>query len=164
MSETRTDRQGVAGWLLLFVLTLAVVSPLRLATSVYTDLYEYGATGDFFGEAWGTIQAFEWGLVAARVAILWYVTFRLFVGQTWSTVLLTVGAIWLVGPVGVLVETAGVGMISGTPLGAMFGHQVGAFVQTLFYCTIWTSYLLLSKRVANTYRRRAAPEVGKVFD
>lgn len=139
---------GVGGWLGFFVVALGLFSPvggLIQMLSLYTD----PTIAAPFGNSWGLVQIAEWTLFALSVAGAWYFVWRLFNVQTRRTVHITIAGIWLISVGGMAVEFLIVAVASGLPLGALVGAEA---IRPLVFCTIWTLYLLVSKRVANTYR------------
>lgn len=152
-SDTRQLR-GVGGWLLFFLLTFAVFTPIRTGIEVFVELGNAGADPDAAAGAWlwlGAYLIFTWAITA------WFVLVR-----RWSSVLLMIAVMWLETLFGIA-SLVFLPAYEGAPAdGALIGFQaVTAFV----YPTIWTAYLLKSVRVANTYPRRPGDEdLPQVFE
>lgn len=137
--DNDNDRQlrGIGGWLLFFLLTFAVFTPLRAAIEALVGIR--GSTDpDLVLGTWiflGAYLLFTWAVTA------WFVLVR-----KPSSVWLVIVVMWLeaLGGAALLILEGAAGLAA---LGA-----ITAFV----YPTIWTAYLLKSERVANTYRRGPA--------
>ena len=72
--------------------------------------------------------------------------------HVWKSVRWAVAAIWLIGPFSSLVTV--LIAIPAAPLFVEFGENPDIdFYPTFLWSIIWTSFLLRSKRVRNTYRR-----------
>jgi hypothetical protein len=75
---------------------------------------------------------------------------------------ITIAGLWLVTLAYQFIDVIGVSLIGGVPAGALLGYIAVPLGQGTVFSLLWTTYLLRSKRVANTYRRHEA-EVGEVF-
>jgi hypothetical protein len=163
MDESK-DLVGVGGWLATFIVILAVISPIRLLVSTWIDLYGDPGTAAAFEGDWPAIQACEWTIAAVAVAISWFLAWRLIRVHAWSSVRLTIAGIWTLAFGIQLADLIGVSLIGGFPLGDMMQAVVPSLLQPVVFSTVWTTYLLRSRRVANTYPRYgAADELAGVF-
>ena len=158
------ELRGVKGWLLTFVIIMAVVSPGWAAIRTYTDLY----TGDaaYLGDlpTFAAIRTLAWATVGFAALVGWFVAWRLVAIHNWMSVRLAIAGIWL-GSVGTLViqyfgATWFIGL-SGDLLLAVAEPQ--DFIRPFIFGIVWTSYLLKSERVANTYRESTQEQAG-VFE
>ena len=154
---------GVGGWLMLLVLALGVFRPLAVAVSVYVNLYADPKVALAYGSVWPAIQLFEWLLNGAMIAGCWYLVWRLNRRQVWRTVQITIAGLWLVALGYQLADMAGVSLIAGVAPERLLPFVVGPIVQSILFCTLWTAYLLRSKRVANTYLRQDGSGIAEVF-
>ncbi len=133
-TDNHTQLRGIGGWLLFFLLTFAVFTPLRATIEMLGEIR--GSTDpDLVTGLWiflGVYLVFTWAVTA------WFVLVR-----KPSSVWLVIVVMWLeaLGGTALLILEGAAGLAA---LGA-----ITAFV----YPTIWTAYLLKSERVANTYRR-----------
>ncbi|HST35469.1 MAG TPA: hypothetical protein VLK25_02410, partial [Allosphingosinicella sp.] len=61
-------------------------------------------------------------------------------------------------------EFAGLSLIMGITLRDLVGAADATYVRPFVYSTIWTLYLLNSRRVAHTYEKSPVPEgIAEVF-
>jgi len=157
------ELRGVKGWLLTFVIIIAVVSPLALIILIFRDIYGDPMIALAYGPLWGTIELFEWTHTAVVILGCWFIAWRLVYVHNWTSVRIAIAGIWLVAVGGALTELLGVSLITGIPFGDLLGASVGPeLIRPLIFCGIWTAYLLKSQRVANTYRD--AGEQAEVFE
>jgi hypothetical protein len=157
------ELRGVKGWLLTFVIIIAVVSPVVSAIQVYHYLYNGPfAYGDGIPVV-ETVRTFEWALVGISALICWFAAWRLLAIFNWNSVKIAIACIWIVSVGGMIAEFAGLTMILGVDLGELLGATgAGAVIRPFIFGLIWTSYLLKSERVANTYRGNE--EQAEVFE
>lgn len=153
MSYTGDDVGGVGGWLAFFVIIMAALTPLRLVFGTAADLYGDAEIAIFYGSAWLPLQISMWATVVAALGICWFITYRLMRVERWSTVRLTIAGIWLL-VIGVnLGQLVLISILASIPLGELISAGGFEIVRGIIFGAIWTSYFLLSKRVANTFRR-----------
>jgi hypothetical protein len=158
MSYTGDDLAGVGGWLAFFVISMAFLSPLAMVVANAADLYGDPAVALAYGSVWGSVQLAIWTPVAVGIAICWFISYRLMRVERWSTVRLTIAAIWLLALGLNAVQLLLLSAVAQIPLGELMGPGSAEFGRGTVSAIIWTSYFLLSKRVANTYRRNADSE------
>jgi len=153
---------GVGGWLGFFVVALGLISPgagLVQMLSLYSDPSIAAA----FGSSWTPVQIAEWTLFALSVAGCWYLVWRLLNVQARSTVPVVIAGIWLISVGGVALEFLVVALGSDVALGTLVGTGGVEVVRPIIFCTIWTLYFRVSKRVANTYRDEPEDGLAEVF-
>ena len=151
---------GVGGWLGFFVVALGLLSP-GAGLIQMLGLYSDPSIAAAFGTSWPAIQIAEWTLFALAVAGCWYLVWRLLNVQTRSTVKVVIAGIWLISVGGLAADVLVVSLGSGLPLNALLGVEA---VRPIVFCAIWTTYFLVSKRVANTYRDEPEEaELSEVF-
>ena len=157
------ELRGVAGWLLVFVIIMAVISPLISAVMVYRELYTGEAAMLDGIPMFESLRTAGWAMVAFDALIGWFVAWRLVAIHNWLSVQLAIAAIWfaaVAGTVGtILALTAITGASAGDVLAASGPWE---HIRPFIFCLIWTSYLLKSERVANTYRN--PEEQAEVFE
>jgi hypothetical protein len=147
------ELKGVGGWLLTFIIIMAVISPAISALMVYNALYGDPMIAFAYGENWPTVQSFEWSLLAVGAVVGWLVAWRLYAVRNWRSVQLAIAGIWIASLGTNLMEIWGVAWITGIPLGMLLaasGPMV--LIRPFIFGIVWTAYLLKSVRVRNTYR------------
>src|SRR5205085_887296 len=89
------DLRGVKGWLLTFVIIIALVSPGLSALETWRELHS-GATAEFSNiPIFASIRILAWGTVAFAALVGWFVAWRLVAIHNWTSVRLAIGGIWL---------------------------------------------------------------------
>jgi hypothetical protein len=147
------ELRGVAGWLAVFVVIVAVISPIVSVVRVYSALYSDPLVAFGYADSWLAIQAFEWSLVAVCSLAAWFAAYRLVYVRNWMSVKIAIAIIWLIAIGGTAAELAGVAIITRLPVDLILQEGgIGLVVRPFIFCLIWTTYLLRSERVANTYR------------
>lgn len=153
MSYTGDDIGGVGGWLAFFVIVIGVFTPLGMIFGNAADLYGDAQIASAMGSAWGSIQVAIWGTVAVGLAVCWFIAYRLMRVERWSTVQLTIAGIWLLAVGLNVAQIVLLSLLSGIPVREIAAAAAVDLVRGGVFGLVWTSYFLLSKRVANTYRR-----------
>jgi hypothetical protein len=154
------ELRGVKGWLLTFVIIMAVISPLAVIGLTIHDLYGDPLVQTAYGNLWSSVESAH-----SIVTILasWFVAWRLVAVHNWLSVKIAIAGIWLIAVGGVLTEILGVSLITGIGYGDLLGASASpGLFRPLIFCAIWTAYLLKSERVANTYRDPG--EQAEVFE
>lgn len=147
------ELKGVKGWLLTFVIIIAIVSPVWSAITVYRELYTGQAAFLPDVPMVTQIRTFFWAAIAVRAALGWLVAYRLLAVHNWLSVQIAIGCIWLVSVGGAIVEYFGLTYLTGVSFSEVMA-EVGprGIIQPFGFALIWTAYLLKSERVRNTYR------------
>ena len=157
------ELRGVKGWLLTFVIIMAVVSPLWSIVQVYNELYS--GQGAYLPDIplVAQMKTFIWTLIAVDAVIGWIAAWRLVAIHNWLSVQIAIACIWI-GSLGLrIVEYIGTSAITGLSFGDLVTETgVKPIVQAVGFGLIWTAYLLKSERVANTYR--GGSEQAEVFE
>ena len=156
------DLRGIGGWLLFFVIVLMLVGPALAGISIMAELEaavveepEWATTLDYEDAVMGAW--FVWGfttLLAVIAGLL--LIFR----RKPSSVWVTISTLWVIGPILnslVLFDSYLVGESITAEL------WVG-MLRSLIPAGIWTAYLLLSDRVANTYDFRRGPSSQEKYE
>lgn len=157
------ELRGVKGWLLTFVIIISVVSPAYAVYQISSSLY--GGPFDAVGDTplLQSLRTFEWTLAGVTTLICWFIAFRLIAVHNWTSVRIAIVGIWVAGVGSAIVEFTGVTMITGVDFGQIVAATgPRAIIQPIIFGLIWTSYLLKSERVQNTYR--GADEQAEVFE
>ena len=148
------EPRGVEGWLMFFLVTLGVLTPVGLLVSTMISWNEAAyAYRRFPG-----LMSVDIGTSIAVVAAAWFACYRLTAVFNWTSVRITVGVLWFSALMFVAVQPWLVSQLSGVPLNDIFGALGAGTFRPLGYATIWTLYLLNSKRVRNTYGEGQAIE------
>ena len=157
------ELRGVKGWLLTFVIIMAVISPLYGTFQVYQSLYSGPITAVGDNPLVASLRTFEWLLLGVSALLCWFVAYRLLAVFNWLSVQIAIAVIWIAGLGGSIAEYVGVSMISGIDVGDIIAEAgPRGIIQPIIFGVIWTSYLLKSERVANTYRDPG--EQAEVFE
>jgi hypothetical protein len=143
---------GVAGWLRFLVIILLYISPLRAFGNTANEVTETERAYPMLVDntVWENLLMVTWSITSLSILALIYAGICLRSVHHRSSVNIAIGVIWFVGPIcGILLQIAA-DSISGTnaEVGA---SEVGALFGSALFAATWTAYLLLSKRVANTY-------------
>ena len=159
------DRElvGVGGWLGLFVVIIAILSPLRIVFEMVM-LQSDPEMPVAFGFAWPTINAMEWALSAFQLALCFFMAWRLLKFREPQTVRLVIAGLWIIGPGVMLVEFLLIGALSDLPVGELLAAGGGVeVVRSIVFAAVWTAYFRMSKRVANTYHHARGEQAAEVF-
>lgn len=153
MGYSEDDRlRGVAGWLGFLCLTFLFLSPTITSVVTWTELHDAELADPRLAELaiWRTFKLYTWSLFAVATGLSVFTGWRLYTVHRPSSVRLTMAMLWALGPGLMLLDSAIAGLALGIPLEIdsatkfdIIGGTVGA--------TLWTAYLLLSRRVKNTY-------------
>jgi hypothetical protein len=160
----QAQESGVGGWLLFFIVTLALFSPLASIVSIAVLVSSPQAAGAY-GELWPRIQAAEIALVAAQSVICWFASYRLIARHEWRSVQITIAVLVVMLLLGILIEPLMVSLIADIPVDRLLsGMATPELVRPFFYTALWTTYLLRSRRVAATYPRYSLREELAAFE
>lgn len=159
------ELRGIGGWLAFFLVVIGVFSPLRVAGTLWTNLYGDPSVAAAYGAAWPTLELAEWIIAGLTLAGCWFVVWRLYRVRNWTSVRIAIAGIWLLALGTIFVEMVAVAWIAGIPLDQLGAGLVAELVRPIIFCLVWTAYLLKSVRVANTYDRDGlgTGETAEVF-
>lgn len=144
---------GVGGWLALLVVGLTILGPLLSfgMTSGEISSTERDYPELIGNDLWEQIKAITWTALGIQVVITFTAGFRLTNAFRPSSVRFAIFALWFSG-VGITVITfVLMANLSGFDSAAVEAELARGVVQGTITAGIWTAYLLLSKRVKNTY-------------
>lgn len=152
MADGYGEYEGVGGWLAFFLVTLGVFTPGLL---IFTTIREFSdpLLALAYGETLGTLKLAVWGLAIGTCLIAWFAVYRMLRVFNWTSVMITIGTLWLIALLNTFVGAWLIATIAGLPLGDFLKELNIGLVRPFIYAGIWTAYLLISRRVANTYRR-----------
>lgn len=152
MENSHDALRGIGGWLLFFLIVIMVIGPAMSALSLNAELDavaaadpEWAASLEYEDTVYGAW--FVWG---AAALVAWLSGLLMFFRKKSSTVWFTIIVLWLIGPALnalIMLDLASV------------GEQITAelwvgFARSFVPAAIWTAYLMMSERVANTYNFR----------
>lgn len=147
---------GVRGWLLLLVVVLFFVVPVRNLQQILALLNQVASTyAGFEGQtALANYKAFGWIIIVASSVFGVYAGWLLYSAHVARSVRLATAAVWICGPITVLFFLVDSVVFLG--IDARYYFNVGTLLLILpvvYFALLWTAYVKLSRRVANTYKR-----------
>lgn len=151
---SRPDLLGVHGWLFFLVISLMILSPLVTVGSLYSEFEQVERSFPRLRNVavWKDYKWVAWALVLSALAFKITAGYRLKTVFQSSSVGFAILALWVTGPGLDLVLLVIQNSMLGLSFRAMLSAQVvGAFVGSVLYALIWSSYLKFSRRVRNTY-------------
>lgn len=148
---------GIGGWLSLLILGMMVLGPLfgfiRINADISTVEHQYPELTSI--DQWRLYKLSSWLTFLIFSGLGFYGGWRLARSTTWITVKLAIAVLWIIGPVASLVMSLALPVIIFGASEIMdpetLGGVIGTFVASIIGTTIWTAYLLRSRRVRNTY-------------
>lgn len=151
--KTKTEPQGIGGWLALFILGLIVLSPIAALNSYNSGV---GSATERYPQLqnnaqWIAFASGAWWIMAVASVIKVLAGIKLIVDKRKSSVMLAVAALWVSGLGAVIAQYVLITSVYPKESGDIIDEQAGAAIATVITAGIWTAYLLKSKRVKNTY-------------
>lgn len=147
--QTRSD---VGGWLLLLIIGLVILSPLagfgRMESGISAAERQNAELLRI--PAWGTFKSANRWLVALTSLLSIYAGLGLAFGRRVAVVWQAIAVLWLIGPVASIV----VGLFIPLVIFGRVGYSddfFAALIASAIVASIWTAYLLRSRRVKATY-------------
>jgi hypothetical protein len=142
----------VGGWLGLLTAVLLVVVPLSGILQMYVAIPAAESENPALRtiQAWASFKAIMWSVNLTIAAISVYAGWGLARGATWRVVRRAKVALWVVGPVAIIVLGAVVPMVTLGQIEEASG-LLPEFVRSVMVALVWTLYLSKSKRVRATY-------------
>jgi hypothetical protein len=158
--------EGVGGWLALLTLGLLALGPLTGVGRTYADFMS--AESNFpaltVSDEWLNLKVATWLVVLCTAVISVYAGWGLAHGRTWSVVRRAQVALWIIGPLAVVVQILAVPLVVLGSTSALDGSIeesfAGPFVMSVIYAFVWWAYLGISKRVRATYAETANAQSG----
>jgi|GEM_PF-2548821 len=151
---------GVGGWLACLIAGLAILGPL---VGLGQMLEEFDTTEKAFPQlvanaAWLQYKRITWGVFVVTAALSMAAGYRLWKVHVQQSVHFAILALWLVGPVGSIVQMLVTVVSFGSrAMGHVGPKMVMGLLVSSMGAAIWTAYLRRSRRVNNTY----APPPGR---
>lgn len=148
---SHSNPTGVGGWLGLLVVGLIGLGPLITLTTTAQEIFvaESKNLTLTYNSAWQSVKSLIWIISILYCAISIYAGWRLISRKTRRTVPIVVACIWIAGPGLTIFSLFAINFWFGVTDTSGFGAELA---RPFVFCAIWTPYLLMSKRVANTYR------------
>ncbi len=153
---------GIGGWLGFLIFVLGILSPARMLFRSYANVLEVKAAAHLLGPGTETYIMFNWALIILSVAASLFMAYRLLAVHRWSSVRIVILGLWCLALLPTLADLA----ISAIMFPAFASAAAPEILLPLgksgISAIIWTSYLMKSKRVANTYTKDI-PETLRIF-
>ena len=159
--SVKPARVGVGGWLGFLAISLVVLGPLVTVAMTAAEISNLKSLNPDAAATpqWSNAVAVSWATVIAYSAISIFAGYRLFKHHVWRTVPIVIACMWIAGPgVGILSLMAMDDMSGGNVTAGDVGAGLG---KSIVSCFGWTLYLLLSRRVKNTYKSSDREPLGK---
>lgn len=147
------ELQGVGGWLAFLVFILGIASPARILVQTGANLEEVKAAANLLGPGTQTYVSLNWAIAAAAAAGSIYLAYRLLSGERWSAVRVTIIGLWTLATVPILMDLVASALLFPSITVHALAPAAIDLAKSSISATIWTAYLMKSKRVANTYVR-----------
>lgn len=144
---------GIGGWLSFFITVIIVVKPLLSAAHFSGEFQkiEEALPGIAEVESYAAFTSYAWYVIGAAALLCAAAGVLLCLRHRWDSVKFTVWVLWLTGPG--LLFALGLYIAEGESWGAKLFWNPVDFASSCVFPAIWSAYLLLSKRVRNTYPR-----------
>ena len=148
---------GIGGWLQFLIIALMVLSPLVAfgQTSGEINMQEESVANLADNPLWQSIKVAIWTFTAIQCSLLFSAGFRLWKDHRWASVRYTIATLWIAGPLLSLIAVFVMAFIGKLDpfAGPQVAEAIGASMAGMVGATVWTLYLLRSRRVANTYSK-----------
>ncbi|GAA0531339.1 DUF2569 family protein [Pigmentiphaga daeguensis] len=152
---------GVGGWLLLLSIGLLAFGPIQtIAKTLEAIQTTESSYPNLVGmAAWQTYKIASWALLAVVCAVSFAAGWALLKRHQPSSVQLALTALWVRGPFATLFDAASANAYLGVSFEGYFSDPsfVGECLGSVMIAGIWTAYLMLSRRVRNTYYNKLYP-------
>jgi hypothetical protein len=147
---------GVRGWLLFLVIVLFFVVPARNFQQILALLNQVSGVyaGRVSDAALTNYRTFGWIIIVASSVFSMYAGWQLYRTQVARSVWWATAAVWISGPITVLFFLADSVVFLG--IDEHYYVNTGTallLLPVVYFAALWTGYLKLSTRVANTYYR-----------
>ncbi|MDO9362833.1 MAG: DUF2569 family protein [Sphingopyxis sp.] len=148
--------RGVGGWLGLLVFILGIATPIRTLIETKTAVTHAAIIGRLLGPNVPTYVQFSWALAATCVVGALYLTYRLVAVHRWSTIGIVIVGLWCLYLLPAVIDAVVTSLLFPKAAGGMLIDALWSSAKGAVWATIWTTYLMASKRVANTYAKDEA--------
>jgi hypothetical protein len=144
--------RGVGGWLAFLCVIFLFLSPARTVITTWMDIgsaeQEMPALAGI--AAWQSLKLYAWSIAVLASGLSIYAGWQLNMVHRPSSVRLAIAMLWGLGPGLVLIDSAILSVAFGVPL-MVDPEMTRELARTFVAAGLWTAYLLLSRRVKNTY-------------
>ncbi len=151
VTQKSDEPKGIGGWLAFLITILIIISPVHLAWSTYREMPELIE---------GDPELISDPELALYVKIfIWFVTFILSLVSIITGIILlkmrkpkavkiAIASLWLVGPIFALPILIYAYMENPN---SIYSSEYSEYSRGILIAILWTAYLMMSKRVKNTY-------------
>ena len=154
--------RGVGGWLAFLVISLMALGPLAVIAGTLADLGTAEQVNPpLSASGWQFVEIVDWGLALIQIAMMVYTGWRLNKVFRRSTVKFAIVMLWAMGPGLGLLGLAAIGLFAN--VNPFDSSTLSALARPIIYAFVWTLYLMMSRRVENTYDEEG-PEVEAEAD
>ncbi len=152
-AQNNAGPRGVGGWLLLLVIGMMILAPILGAGRIGTNimLTEEQFSGVMFSDQWQSYKSLTWLVFIVMAAISFTAGWGLARKKDWSVVNHAKAALWITGPGALILLEVIVPAKAFGEMVAVDAQLIGTLFASIIAATIWTAYLVKSKRVRNTY-------------
>lgn len=162
----KDELYGVRGWLALLVVGMCILGPLIAIGETSSNLHAAERESAHLANLplWVNYKQAMWRLIALICGILIFGGWSLWKHYQSSSVYIAITCLWVANIIAVVGDYAITSSILGADIAASSTNEyVGMTIRALVAPTVWTLYLLNSKRVQNTYFE-ADNTLGNRFD
>lgn len=157
---------GVQGWLAFLVIILMVITPVSGFLGYYLEIQSLGSQDPLLASdpIWAPLQTYAWWSILLLSVLIFIAGYRLWQVHTKQSVRFAIFVFWVIGPLELLATALSLKFVLGVvPLDLIAEEFPSVMMQYYIFAAIWTLYLLLSRRVNNTYYRpkQTAAERGE---
>ena len=146
-------QNGVGGWLVLLIITLIIIRPATAWWTIYTDFNFFEANYPALSRhvGWVKYKMSCWIIWVFSAACTIFGGYRLYKIHVRHSVVYAIISMWIAEPICIVLIGCTAIIAIGTN-GPVLQELVIFFIKSIIFCSIWTAYLLRSKRAKNTYR------------
>ncbi|HEX5183543.1 MAG TPA: DUF2569 family protein [Allosphingosinicella sp.] len=168
MSYSDDRLRGVGGWLAFLVISLMALGPVVGIASTFGDLSQVEQANPLLAASagWGIVKTVLWILTLIQVAMMVFTGWRLNRDYRRSTVKFAIVMLWVMGPVWSVVTLAAIALLMNSNPIATASSPL-TLARPVIWALAWTLYLVMSRRVANTYDEEgpeADGDLANVFE
>lgn len=145
---------GVKGWLALLVIAMCLLGPLKVIGETTANIAAAEKDSPYLLALsdWATYKQASWVLVMIVCAILFFGGWRLWKIHCRRSVYLAIASLWTANIAVFVGDYVIASAVFGQAVADAAGNDIAPeIIKALTASTVWTAYLLLSRRVENTY-------------
>lgn len=154
--QGQQELRGVGGWLGFLVFILGIATPIRILFETKAAVTHAAIMAQLLGPNVPTYVQFSWALAAICVVGALYLAYRLVAVHRWSTVGIVIVGLWCLYLLPAVIDAVVTSLLFSKVAGGMLVDALWSSAKAAIWATIWTTYLMASKRVANTYGKDEA--------